>query len=436
MDNWFGTIDVMPWISVVIYLSLFVVCFSLIWFLFPKKNRRLVLFVFAISFLIRILYVSQTDYTTRTHDVGGHIEYISYIYHNAKIPLAADCWQCYQPPLYYFSAIPFYVFDLYFFQGNEYVFLQAYSLLLNLLFLIVGFRIITKLLPVGVKQFGSMILLGTIPAFVFSSARIGNDSLVYLCSVIFLYHFYCSPYNDHFWRGFKKLIWIFFGLLTKSTAIVLLPMWIYYIIKRRRHVTRKPYLFYVTLALFVLTICAVSGRGLLVNRNQDLLVGNIDNLNQDLKVGVSPVNFFWFDFKDFIAYPNINPWRDEGGRQYFNNYLIKSGLFGEFPISSVVGSWSSVILGLISLYIIFKFVQHYFLNRRKDVYFYSIVLFYLALAVFRFLKPFASSNDFRYIAPAYVPIIISFAKSKMSSTVYLSVSMIFAVVGIIFIVFI
>src|SRR5260370_34158522 len=52
--------------------------------------------------------------------------------------------------------------------------------------------------------------------------------------------------------------------------------------------------------------------------------------NSELSVKNNLNNFLYFDINTYITKPFTNTWTDEGGRQYFWNFLLKSMLFGEF----------------------------------------------------------------------------------------------------------
>lgn len=57
--------------------------------------------------LFRFVYVQETTYDQRGHDIGGHLAYVRIIAEQHHIPSAGECWTCYHPPLYYeISALP------------------------------------------------------------------------------------------------------------------------------------------------------------------------------------------------------------------------------------------------------------------------------------------------------------------------------------------
>lgn len=75
-----------------------------------RNTRRAVLCLFAVGFVLRIVYVLYTPYTVRQHDVWlvtsgkGHMGYIQHFADTLALPDTNTTWQFTHPPLHHFLA--------------------------------------------------------------------------------------------------------------------------------------------------------------------------------------------------------------------------------------------------------------------------------------------------------------------------------------------
>lgn len=406
------------------------------WFL--HKDKILILIIFA-GIGIRIFYLGYTDYSTRTHDVDGHIEYIKYITTNKTIPGINQCWECHQAPLYYVLAS--HVYGLVKFIGiqNLNFVLQILSLAIFLFFLVFSVKIFD--LAIKRKKIVRIILALIVfwPSGIIGSVRIGNDVLFYAlfaAGFYFLMKWLESNKNKNFYiasllGGLSLGAKLTGVVLVILIIITLLYKLIFSLFKKEKisHILKFGiFIFFV----FVFSFSIFYYRQI-VSYGDDPekdLFANTQALNGALMVGNKFINYTWFDVKDFINFPYTSPWEDSGGRQYYWNYLFKTSLFGEFS-SEEYKKWSSVASNIDFIFLIlaayFLILAAYFLidfikknkikinstdlsNYKNEfiISLFAVIVFTAISITYKIRSPCACNGDFRFIFPVIIPIGVVF----------------------------
>src|SRR5690606_25210479 len=105
------------------------------------------------------------------------------------------------------------------------------------------------------------------------------------------------------------------------------------------------------LVMFIAVVITV-GPGLnlkLEGKRDKLYIDNIDGLSHANIVGNTASNYFWFDAKFFITEPFTDPYDDRLCRQFFWNYLGKTGLFGEFKYPALLSINTAVACSVLAV---------------------------------------------------------------------------------------
>jgi len=360
--------------------------------------------LFALGVVIRILMLEGTAYDLFTHDVYGHIDYIKYMAHNFNLPQASECWQCYQQPLYYILATPIYLIadSIAIFDTNKS--LQTLSLFLNsgfLLFILLTLKQV-KLSKITLIFVGSIAIF--MPAMVIHSVRIGNDALMYFAFSGSLY-FYIRWIDEK--KGLPYAVALaIIALFSKTNGVIAMGvlglsflLYLYYQNNKREYIR----ILVTTVALFVSAL--ILSTYLHTSRNKEnSIVGNASTLNHKLLVDNRPINYLYFDLKNYLQEPFTSPWDDDKGRQYFWNYLLKSSLFGEFTFYKESLKIISYLIGAIYLLIIFGTLYGFLqLNKSSMIKYFPFIvnggLLIVGALYLRMSIPSSCSNDFRYITP-------------------------------------
>jgi len=176
-----------------------------------KKLTSLLL----ISCLCLILFLQLHNLSlfplSRGFDAGGHLEYVSFLRRNKRIPLAYEGWELYQPPLYYFLIA---------FVSSP-VGIKVVGLLMWLLLAFTSYRFFQKKFnDINISLIGTLITSST-PVVLYLTYTISNEffSGVLISIALVYYVSFYKPVNNS-----KIIIGILIGLafLAKATAFVLI----------------------------------------------------------------------------------------------------------------------------------------------------------------------------------------------------------------------
>jgi hypothetical protein len=145
------------------------------------------------------------------------------------------------------------------------------------------------------------------------------------------------------------------------------------------------------------------------------VVGNIGGLSSGLGVENEGKNYLYFDSQDFFNNPFTHTWNDEGGRQYFFNFLFKTSLFGEFNFDSELHKNLAYYISFILLFFVILILVKTLFSTPKDllqkgfwVVSLNIIFPVLFLLSYRVYKPFSANGDFRFIYPCIFFFIIAY----------------------------
>ena len=394
-------------------------------FLFRKIQYKEILIILIILSLIpKLFYLYGSNYELLPNDISGHTDYIKIVAQKLKLPNPSECWECYQPPLFYISGAFIYrtiesmgvVSDTEIFR-----IMQFYCLLLYYGFLLISILIINKTLDINKNSLLAISLLLFWPSSTLQSLRIANDVPAYLFfSLAFFYLIKWWQTN-----GTRSLIYscIFsaVGLLVKSNlaimVFVFMICFLYKLFFTKRVISQKIIEFIIIFIILSVAILLNQRNTILGIKQDDPFVGNYKGIpSQVYGVGNALSNYIQFDFNSYTKYATIIPAEDASGRLYFLNYLFKTALFTELKTTNFLQltfaiEISYLFLGLVILSGIglIGLCQKDF-GPKIPLITMAASLF-LSLAIFRYRYPLASSNDFRYIYPLLIPFVIFVAWS-------------------------
>lgn len=445
-----ASMDVIYIILLVLSLPAFLLPFFLLLnYLLPlnlNKNKLLIILIL-LAIALRIFYLSYTDYNLRTHDVEGHIDYINYISLNHSLPNADQCWQCYQPPIYYImGALVSRISQ--FTNLNPHFGLQIFSLLLSFLFLVFSIKTAKEVLSDNRLLIVAISLISFWPSGIIHSVRIGNDSLYYAFYAIgfyFIIKWYKKEYKKDFYLA---SLFSILSVLTKSSGLILASIFIvsllYKFIKtnERKIILKKILILSIILTMGFVLAFYKPLENLRSSSSGDLFVGNIKSLNGGLSVKNELKNYLWIDLHSYFKEPFAYSWEDKGGRQNYWIFLLKTSQFGEFEFNNF--KYAPMLAKYINIFLLFTIffflisLVFLFWNENlkniKNVNFillFSIIISLTASIIMRVRLPFSPTGDFRYIFPSLVPLVliyasglkyIRFKNAKMNTLKYIAYS--------------
>lgn len=416
-------IFVRPTIADPIYLFLFILLVNCIIILFLQVLKYfqvtgIIAFILVGGLLIRIIYLSYTDYFIRSHDIGGHLDYIQYLTNNYSLPHPDQCWECHNQPLYYILAALISKICQFLSINNDdsiYQILQWISLFIFMGFLVTIVRLYQKIFTQHYLFLIASILLVYSPSVIVHSVRISNDILFYFFYALSFY-FVCLwwRYEDNF-HYFSASLFALLCIFTKTNGIIIVVLIFSCLFIKSIIQKKKPNLKLIIASILTFfIICFITFyQPIYYPSDGSWVVRTSVGLNNALIIENKAYKLIYFDLQSFLMYPNINPWIDEGGRQYFLNYLLKTSLFGEFSIKNKVNINLAFYLSLSLLVILIYSVYGALKTNKKETiklipFWLNFWLSLFALIYFRhsFHQVFACNQDFRLILPISISPIV------------------------------
>lgn len=418
--------------------------------------------LFIAALLIRIAYFSVTPSDVRDHDMGDHIGYTEYLSKNWTLPPVeyAVGGAFFHPPLYYYTGAVVYKATQLLEPNNKVIIYrvqQILSLCYAMGFVLFGLLILEELLNRYRKpstQDGDFIspetqisgfkfrltknyetlkndnlfwVIGALfalwPAAIVHSVRIGNDPMLYClvsASLYFIIRWY--RYDRHRDLLIASIIGAA-AVLTKANGEILIAVLgvigLYKMIKTKNWA----YYFKIAVAPCLIMLCAVAitvGPALILKmqgKRDKLYIDNLDGISTANLVGNTAANYLWFDAKIFITEPFADPYDDRMGRQFFWNYIGKTGIIGEFKYPKLISINTTTICSLLAIFMFIYTLAGMYHMRKIDFKEAAPILlsgFFLWAGVTYMRMTFPANIDFRYIVPILITICALYAMSIIS----------------------
>ncbi|MEQ8188902.1 MAG: phospholipid carrier-dependent glycosyltransferase, partial [Candidatus Eremiobacterota bacterium] len=349
-----------------LFLSISIILLAAILFYYILRELKLdkiTCVIMACSLIVSIIYLTNTDYTERSYDVEGHLEYIQYVEKNYSLPKPDSGWENFQAPLYYITGAI--VYKLAGMAGlPETQALQVLTLIYFQIFLIFGIFIFKKIKFFSEESqdlyYLAVSLMVFWPSGIIHSVRITNDIMYYMFYTAGLY-FLIKWYDEEKYRFlYGSAICTFLGILTKFNCVFMGSIiGISIIYKLMKEKDKKKYVKHIIIiAIIILSgILVIFIRNVnYIKYNNEWISVNVGELPPGLSIENKASNFLYFDIKNFINEPFTSCWEDKQGRQIFWNYLFKTGLFGEFNFPSTFHTNSGIIISFLFIIMLFFFI--------------------------------------------------------------------------------
>ncbi len=369
----------------------------------PRTNVITLLPAFALGAMLRMLYAAKTPYWIHAYDWQGHQQYVLFLTEYGHLPSATFGWETFQPPLFYgLAALWMTTVSV---LGWGYGSLQILSVIISLLTLAVGLWIGTLIWKHREDSAALMIyglLVAACPALVYQASQITNDGLSLLLAVLLiglLLRWHETQRLSH-WILLSVVAGL--GLLTKSSALLLLPVVTIAVLCAPRLLTQQKTKLLLTLAL-VITIVAgwffVLRFGI---EGQTSLVGNSAQIHESLKVPrrikdvlvFNPVSVVLQPFVDDLVAPR---------REYLFEHTFRSALFGHRYVEPLRLASLLAFSALGALLLACKGMTSKRMPERMVLGW--TVLFMLAGAVtYRYFTPSIANAHIRFVLPILIPL--------------------------------
>jgi hypothetical protein len=275
------------------------------------SNNYLVISLILLGSLFRIIifWVSPAN-----NSYDDHLEVIKIYSENFNRPTPFQCWECYQPPLYYLIGALVYNISKFFSINTEisWKIVQFINPFLSIISIILAYQIL-KLLKI--KRIIIAIIISfviTLPRDIFTSAMIGNDYMLVFFTVLSFYLFLKTSIvldkGKVFWKWISFLIIVvILGSLSKQHGLLLFlfPVIIFIVLLRKEYQKK---LFVFVPILIISLIISLSEEFWKFSKTGKFLVSNqhyFDYAKNQFPGTLEKVEFFNFRIFELFQYPFI-----------------------------------------------------------------------------------------------------------------------------------
>ena len=349
----------------------------------------------------------------RGFDADGHLEYISYIRKNLRIPLANEGWELYQTPLYYLinSII-----------GNPYL-IRYFNLGFWSLFLVLSTIFFTKLFKDRLTGLIGAFFASSLPVVIYLLPTVSNE----LFSGIMI-----SLTIMYYGNGSKKnqiILGILMGLslLSKATAFVLaISIITDQLLRNKLKINKTINKLIIPLAIAL----AISGwfyiRNAIYFGNPFVTSVDFTKYSIHQSPGYRDLNFF-VDFSGFIKFDLFRA----------HHYSLIPGTFFSWffdghnviiPVQPY--SKAGILLIISSLPIVLVIVRGILFelkDRKNNIFFIYPIILFLSYIAYNFKLPFYSTVKGAFLVSGVIPFTYFFLKGLVNSRKYFIITNIYLV---------
>ena len=213
------------------------------------QKKFLTDFQFFILFIGITLRVVLFLTSPPNNSFDDHIEVINIYANTFKQPLPSQCWECYQPPVYYYLGAVVFKVSKWITSNNltAWKVVQLINPILSILVLILFYKILKLLIiPLSIRNL-SLSFVAVLPVDLFTSSMVGNDYLLVFASIISFYYFLLNKENSEQFnkitiKNFLHLtIFVTIAALTKQHGLLLLILPASILFKKLIEKERKTY---------------------------------------------------------------------------------------------------------------------------------------------------------------------------------------------------
>jgi hypothetical protein len=352
-----------------------------------KENlyKYLIIALISLGGILRltVFWVSPVN-----NSYDDHLEVIKIYSEDFNRPIPSQCWECYQPPLYYYTGAT--VYNIAESLGVDrltcWKMVQFINSFLSIILLIIVYKILLlfKIPKLSILVTLSFIII--LPRDIFTSAMIGNDYMLVFFAILSFYLFLktlIALKNGHkVWVLFFLLILTStLGSITKQHGLLihLFPLSIFLLL------CKKPYrkkLSWAIPILFLGALLSISEEVWKFNQTGELLVSNqhyFDYAKNQFPGSLDKVEFFSFRIFELYQEPFIS---ERTSASFFTELFARTFYDYEWRFISPKIPWGNILgiigysLGLVWLLffiiIIFSWIRN-FKTRLYKLNWYTVI---------------------------------------------------------------
>lgn len=352
-----------------------------------------------------------------TNDLDGHLAYLRYMSDRWNHPYGYAWKESFHPPLYYFFAGMAYKLASTTGLLHPLLAVRMFSLLLYLTFCCYGLRTLREAITrENLPYYIGCLLVVFWPSSILFATRINND--IALATVWAAAFYYLA--RGHRERSTTDLYLAItltgLAFMIKSTAFIIAAIVgsvILCVLLSGRIAWRslKSKGFTLSVLLLLLGITVSFGRLIYTSFDPDAAQTHFGGARHD---PADLHHFLTFSAAQFVREPFITFYSEPG----FLNYFLKTMLYGQFSwrTFAFVSWWPQAINVTLLAFLVMTFwgsiVAVYEKRWREDQLPHLLAIFWsiAALAVLMVLKQWIVGQEFRFVAPMLIPLVILFVR--------------------------
>jgi 4-amino-4-deoxy-L-arabinose transferase-like glycosyltransferase len=311
-----------------------------------NSNKYLLIALICLGGILRltVFWVSPAN-----NAYDDHLEVVSIYAEDFNRPAPFQCWECYQPPLYYYTGATVYKITK-LLGGSQAVcwkMVQAINPLLSIFLLLITYKILMlfKLQKLSVAITLSFIIV--LPRDIFTSAMLGNDYMLVFFAVLAFYLFLETVTALN--KGKRFLRWlcalvlaVILGSLTKQHGLLLLlfPGIIFLLLFRK---AQRKKLYWAIPILILGVLLSLSEEAWKYNQTGKFLVSNqhyFDYAKNQFPGSLEKVEFFTFRIFKLYQNPFIS---DYTSASFFTELFARTFYDYEWRFISPKIPWATTL---------------------------------------------------------------------------------------------
>ena len=310
-----------------------------------KKSYKFLLI--ALIFLGGILRLTVFWISPANNAYDDHLEVVNIYAEDFNRPDPFQCWECYQPPLYYYTGASVYKTTKLFggTQAACWKMVQAINPLLSIIVLIIAYKILMLFKVPNLSSVITLSFIIVLPRDIFTSVMLGNDYMLVFFAVLafYLYLKTITALNKgvRIWAWLSALVLaVILGSLTKQHGLLLLLFPCIIFLRLCRKAQRKQ-LYWATPLLILGVLLSFSEEAWKYNQTGEFLVSNqhyFDFAKNQFPGSVEKVEFFTFRIFNLYQYPFIS---DYTSASFFTELFARTFFDYEWRFISPKIPWAT-----------------------------------------------------------------------------------------------
>ncbi len=396
-----------------------------------KENlfKYLIIAIICLGGILRLTFFWVSPVNNSYDD---HLEVINIYSESLNRPAPFQCWECYQPPFYYYTAATVYnvTESIGFDKLTCWKMVHFINPFLSIILLIIVYQILLLYKMPKLSILIALSFVAILPRDIFTSAMIGNDYMLVFFTILSFYLFLKTLFalrnGDKVWFWFILLILTAtLGSITKQHGLLihLFPISVFLLLCKS--IYRKK-IFWAILFLFLGGLLSISDELWKFNQTGELLVSNqhyFDYAKNQFPGSLDKVEFFSFRIFELYQEPFIS---EKTSASFFTELFARTFYDYEWRFISPKIPWSNKLgfigysLGLIWLFffIIIVFVRiRNFKNSLYDINWLTLVtkitpillgfLFMIVPFIQTFRYPYFSSMKAMFMLSGIILLLIT-----------------------------